>query len=147
MNSKEKDYDLAITIANDFGNYYTIDHGFVSNYENLRIKKKSEIEIHEKTLKIGYEISNNAYCSKILLYQTCFVDDILDYLIFISNGDYISGTKKDIIEYLEATKKFKNKDVLVKIIVNIVEISIIVIVNIINSNGDESRNFFLEKVI
>jgi len=143
-----KETNFANLIATDFGYFYNKKFGeeVVPFYDNFREKKRKDIEIHEKTLKTGYELSNNLICSKVILYKTNFIDDIIDFLIYISEGEYIDGVKKDLIEYCHFQKKTLNKDIIIKLISNCVEISIIIIVNIINSFGDESRIFFLEKV-
>ncbi len=117
----------------------------MSNYENLKEKKQKDIEIHEKSLKIGYELSNSMICCKLILYKSCFVDDLLDFFNNITNWELINGVKKDYVEYIQIIRRLKS-DNLVQIFSNIMEISIIVIINLINSNGDESRIHFLEKV-
>jgi len=147
---KDEEHPDISLIKTEFSSFYEAsrpEENYRSKYEDFKIKKQSEIELHEICLKIGFNLSKLIYCSKWLLQETCYVNDLLDFLIYISRGEIVNGETKDIVEYLSIVKKKKSQDAIKAILLNIIELSLNVLINFINLGDDTIAELFINKVI
>jgi len=109
---KDEQHPIISEIKTDFSSYYEPsipEENYRSKYEDFKIKKQSEIEIHEICLKIAFNLTKLIYCSKWLIRETCFVNDLLDFLVYMSRGEIVNGETKDIVEFLSIVKKKKEQ--------------------------------------
>jgi hypothetical protein len=130
----------------DFLNYYSIpmENGN-SNYINYKIKKQTDIEIHERALKIAFDFSTDIEYSNKLLLESYFVNDLLGYLYYLQKGRTNNGRYYDCIELLSKEKKLDTNKAS-KIITKILDISLLIFQNILDSIDSTNKSKILEVV-
>lgn len=125
-------------IAKDFCSFYKFNAQNIKNknrYEDFRTKKQTEIEIHEIITRIGVNITTFPKVSLLLLEQSYFYDDIMDYLLFIAFAEHNFNTEKNFISYLVDVKN-KNKDLVKRVTTSIVENSILIMIRSMTEQND-----------
>jgi len=147
---KEEPNDTISDVIKDFSLYYEPsipEENYRSKYEDFKVKKQKEIEVHELTLKIGFNLTKLDYTSKWLLNKTCFVDDILDFLVYFQRGEILNGESKDVVEYISILKKKKSTDSTKITLLSILELTLNILVNFLSSEDEAIGDRFLNKVI
>ena len=146
---KDEQHPIISEIKTDFSSFYvpsSPEENYRSKYEDFKIKKQIEIEIHEITLKIAFNLTKLIYCSKWLIRETCFVNDLLDFLIYMSRGEIVGGETKDVVEYLTIIKKKKTTDSVKVVLLNILELSLNILINFVNLEDETISELFINKV-
>ena len=131
-------------IAKDFCAFYKFNSQNMKNknrYDDFRTKKQTEIEIHESITRIGVNITTYSKVSLLLLENSYFFEDIMDYLLFIAYAEHNFNTDKNFINYI-AEKKKKDKETVKRVTTSIIENSIQILIH-----GMTDQNDVMEKLI
>ena len=118
--------------------------------DDFRVNKKCEIEIHDIITRIGANITrykNN--CESLI--DSFFFDDIIEYLIIIgvgenndnesTNSNRSNNNGADFILKIKERKKKINLEEIKRMIASIVENSIVIFINVMNSPNEISDPF------
>lgn len=149
-NIKEDQMQVINDINNDFSMYYlpsVPEENFRSKYEDFKTKKQKDIEMHEVTLKIGQNLTKVAACSKHLITKTCFVDDLLDFLVYFARGEILNGETKDIVDYITAIKNKKSNETIKITLLNILDLTLSIFTNFLNADDESINDSFISKVL
>lgn len=138
-------------ISLDIKSFYKMNQTYKRRLDDFRIRKKTEFEIHDTIARIGVNITKYEENSNILL-ESFFFDDIIEFLIIIGVGEHndnessnsnngVNYPNSDFILKMKEKKKKMNLEEIKKIVLSIVDNSVKIIVNIMDSAEEISEPF------
>jgi hypothetical protein len=146
----EENYEnLTKLISLDVKSYYKMSPNYKRRLDDFRIRKKTELEIHETMVRIGSQITKSHKNCEILM-DSFFFDDVIEYLIIIGVGEHYDDTESlnekssnqaDFILKLKEKKKKQNLEEIKKSVAAVVENSLIIILNVMGSTNELSDPF------
>jgi len=142
---KEKEEEDTINIMKailtDLRSCFKNTHNYRKRYEDFKARKLQEIEIHELVTRIGVNISNEPQLSYHLVDDTSlFSNDIISFLKSIVDAG--NESKKNFIdELMKGKTRKKNDQQCGKILISIIENSLIIILNILASPPELALKF------
>jgi hypothetical protein len=139
---------LTKLITEDIKSFYKSSKNYKNRLDNFRVKKRLEFDIHDTITRIGVNITKYE-SNSILLMDSLFFDDIIEYLIIIAigeNNDNESTNSNnvgnaDFILRMKEKKKKMNMEEIKKVVVSIVENSALIMINIMTSSDAVSDPF------
>lgn len=142
--SEEKAEQTLATVTADLKAFYKMSPNYKKRLGDFRSRKRNEFEIHEMITKIGANVTKNEKNSSALI-DSVFYDDIIEYLIIIANSESEDDNKVslncDFMIKMKEKKKKMNFDEIKRIVFNIVNNSITIILNVMMANESISNNF------
>ena len=131
-------------ILTDLRSFFKNTTNYKKRYDDFRDRKFCELEIHETITKIALNISKEpALVYNLVDNSSLFSIDLIGFLKKISTSN--NDKAKFFDKLTDGKLKVKNPEVAMKIIVRIVENTIHIIYNLINS-PDQVANKFVDKV-
>lgn len=148
---EEANEPLMKLICIDLKSFYRVSQNYKKRLDDFRNKKKQEFEIHEIITRIGVNVTKYGKLCLSLM-DSFYFDDIIEYLIIIGIGENndnessnsgISNNHKnsDFLLKIKEKKKKTNFEEIKKIVLSIVENSVLIIINIMNGPTDVSDPF------
>jgi hypothetical protein len=143
--TNDDSYDnLMKLISNDLKFYYRMSQSYKRRLDDFRNRKKYELDIHELITRLGVYVSKNQKNIQNLM-DSFFFDDIIEYLIIIGvgeNNDYDSvHCSSDFILRTKEKKKKTNLEEIKKMTFNIIDNTLLIILNIMYSPNEISDPF------
>jgi len=147
------EYSNIILIAKDLSAFYKftlnaskeIKSKNETKYVEFKKKKQFEIEYQANIMRIGANITLSESSCKHLLKNSYFYDDLIEYLLLISDAQHYLNINKNFIELMIEKKKKKNLKTLLSFIASIVENSTKVLIQVL-SHGVDLVESFTDKV-